>query len=419
MDIQTVRQRQSLRPRREPYWHALGTGQHVGYRRTDDGGHWIARGYDSATRARSYKALGDLDRMAAHEQFTAAVKAAREWFDHIGKGGRTDEITVKQACARYVDHMRKRNGNAAADDAQGRFKRHVVGDPAPRSATDPAPKIAADPVAGIMLAKLTARHVGEWRGRLESKPAGMAKRGAHCRVKTAQRERPRSPSANNRDMVALRAALNLALEDGHLTTDAAWRVKLKPTEKAGNRRTLYLSRADRRALIAALPADAAAFVTGLCLLPLRPGALASLTVADFNGRDGSLRVPIDKAGAGRSILLPLTAANLIRQQAKLKLPAAPLFARWDGRAWDRDSWKPPIRRAVESAGLPAGTTAYTLRHSTITDLIAPFDDAGKEMQGLDLFTVAALSGTSVAMIEKYYGKVRDKRAQEALAGLTL
>lgn len=134
-------------------------------------------------------------------------------------------------------------------------------------------------------------------------------------------------------MVALRAASNLAHHDEYATSDTAWRAKLEPIADADKRRTLYLTRDQRRALIDALPDDAAAFVTGLCLLPLRPGALASLTVADFNGRDGSLRILSDKAGIGRSIFLPLSAAKLIREQAKGKLPAAPLFARWDGRAW--------------------------------------------------------------------------------------
>jgi integrase len=310
---------------------------------------------------------------------------------------------VGEACRHYVKHMRNRKGDAAADDAAGRFARHVDG----------------DTIAAIALPKLTARHVGQWRQRLEEKPASLPKRGERCRVKTPQQTRARSASANNRDMVALRAALNLALHDGYATTDAAWRTKLEPIANADSRRTLYLSRDQRRALIAALPADCAAFVTGLASLPLRPGALAALTVADFNSREGTLRIGKDKAGNGRTILLPQTIADLIRKHAKGKLPAAPLFARQDGSAWDKDSWKGPIRRAAAAAGLSEDTTAYTLRHCAITDLIAPRDAAGNEAQGLDLFSVAALSGTSVAMIEKHYGHLQQQRARDALAGLAL
>jgi len=62
-----------------------------------------------------------------------------------------------------------------------------------------------------------------------------------------------------------------------------------------------------------------------------------------------------------------------------------------------------------AANLPATTTAYTMRHSVITDLV---------VGGLDLLTVAQLSGTSVAMIERHYGHLQQDRAAAALAMLT-
>jgi site-specific recombinase XerD len=62
------------------------------------------------------------------------------------------------------------------------------------------------------------------------------------------------------------------------------------------------------------------------------------------------------------------------------------------------------------ADLPEHVTAYSLRHSVITDLIA---------EGLDVLTVARLSGTSIAMIEKHYGHLRAEQAAAALATLAL
>ena len=76
--------------------------------------------------------------------------------------------------------------------------------------------------------------------------------------------------------------------------------------------------------------------------------------------------PMDKLG------LPL---------ATDKLPAAPLFAQASGKAWNKDAWKKPMKEAAAAAGLPPGTVLYTLRHSTITDLV---------IDGLDLLTVAFL-----------------------------
>jgi integrase len=195
-----------------------------------------------------------------------------------------------------------------------------------------------------------------------------------------------------------------------VTNDEAWRVALRPAKNADGRREAYLDRDQRRALLKHAVADLSAYLRGLCLLPLRPGALAGLTVADFDKRLSTLRIGKDKAGQDRRITLPPQTAAFVAEQAKGKTPAAPLFARADGKAWDKDSWKKPVKAAAMAAELPDSTTAYALRHSTITDLVSA---------GLDLLTVAQLSGTSVAMIEKHYGHLQSKRAAEALAGLAL
>ena len=65
---------------------------------------------------------------------------------------------------------------------------------------------------------------------------------------------------------------------------------------------------------------------------------------------------------------------------------------------------------MAAAKLPAETTAYTLRHSVISDLVH---------DGLDLLTVAQIGGTSVHMIEKHYGHLQGDIAADALAKLAL
>ena len=61
---------------------------------------------------------------------------------------------------------------------------------------------------------------------------------------------------------ALRAALNLALADGHVTTDAAWKAKMRPPKDADRRRDVYLDHTQRRALIAKASPDLAVFFQG-------------------------------------------------------------------------------------------------------------------------------------------------------------
>ncbi|HEX7128724.1 MAG TPA: tyrosine-type recombinase/integrase [Rhodanobacteraceae bacterium] len=381
MDLGTVKNRERLKARREPYWQKVASGQYLGFRPSNvgKGGTWIARHYDAEARRNRFHSLGDFGELPPSERFGAASKEARQWFDHLSGGGSHKVVTVQEACERYAKDR---------PDAAARFARYVYN----------------DPIAKVPLHKLTDKQVRAWRRRLEAMPALVTRR-----KKGRQVTRTRAPATVNRDMVPFRAALNLALDEGEILTARAWRKALEPAEAKG-RRNLYLDREQRRTLLDHLPADAAAFARGLCLLPLRPGALAALRVSDFDPRRKELAIERDKAGMGRKILLPDETAALLKEQARYKLPAAPLFARLDGKPWDKDAWKGPIKHAARAAGLPEGTTAYTLRHSTITDLVAA---------GLDLLTVAQVSGTSVAMIERHYGHLQRERAAEALAGLAL
>jgi integrase len=208
----------------------------------------------------------------------------------------------------------------------------------------------------------------------------------------------------------LRAALAKVLSPGAPNSEAAWQEALKATPNADGRRTLYLDRGQRRKLLDKTDAEAAPFVRALCLLPLRPGALAALTAGDFDKRTAELTIGKDKTGKPRRIQLPAGATNLLTAQAANKLPGAPLFMRANGKTWDKNSWKLPIAAAVAAAKLPGEATAYTLRHSTITDLVTA---------GLPLLTIAQISGTSAEMIERHYGHLASDAAVKALSELSL
>jgi integrase len=390
--LDTVAGRDKLKPRREPYWQRLESGCFLGFRRmtTQSIGSWAARYRDAETGERPKLALGDFSDLPASERFGAAKRKAEEWFAHLGRGGSAETVTVAAACENYVKHIRADKGDVKADDIDARFRRWVNG----------------EPVASIALPKLSRTHVETWRKKLAATPVIA---NPHADLEK-QRSRPRSAASVNRDMAAFRAALNYAHDLGHVTTDMAWRVALRPIENANGRRNLYLDRAQRKALIDAAPADLAKLLLIMSLVPLRPGALAALKVASFDARLGVLAVGKDKAGGDRRIKLPPATAELFKALCKDKLPGAFLLTRADGKPWAKDDWKVLIKAAAVEAGLPDETVAYSLRHSTITDLIT---------SGLDLLTAAQVSGTSVEMIEQHYGHLRAEHAAAALAQLAL
>ncbi|WP_374420945.1 tyrosine-type recombinase/integrase [Novosphingobium arvoryzae] len=384
LDLSKITERDKLKAQREPHWQRLRAGCFLGFRPSKRGGKgsWIARAYDEDSGKYRLKALGDFGGLTGNDVFTTAKREAEAFAELVEAGGqvRAKVETVADACKAYAE---------SRPEAEARFKRYVD----------------SDPLAKVKLAKLRRRHLREWRERLEKQPAQVS------RNKEGERStRERAASTVNRDMAVLRAALAQFLSPGAPNSEAAWQEALKPIPNANGRRTLYLDLAERRKLVENASAEAEPFVRALCLLPLRPGALAALTAGDFDKRTEELTIGKDKTGKPRRIQVPADAAKLLAAQAKDKLPSAPLFMRSNGKPWDKNTWKLPIAAAVRAAGLPADATAYTLRHSTITDLVS---------LGLPLLTIAQISGTSAEMIERHYGHLASNAAVKALAELAL
>ena len=389
--IDTVTARQKLEARRNPYWDRIARGRYIGYRKISDDapGAWVARYRDENTGKAIWHSLGALEEISPSERYDAAVKATEARFAHLDSGGSAEALTVAQACARYVENLRSHGREKTAVDADARFKRWVYSN---------------QKFGNTVLQKLTPGAVNDWRVKL-------AKTKAIPQDRTKEATKPRSASSLNRDMATLKAALNLAVQDGHATNASVWTTKLVPVKNAGQRRNFYLSMEQRRALIGHAPDDLGRFIRGLSMLPLRPGALAALTVERFSPKTRELAITVDKAGNDRRIELPIVISKFIAEQCRDKLPKAHIFTRADGVPWNKDAWKYVMKDAAKAADLADGVTIYTLRHSTITDLIVEHQ--------LDTLTVAQLSGTSLAMIEKHYGHLNQRRASEALAKLAI
>ena len=373
--LDRVDTRASLAIRRDPYWQRLSQGRYLGFRRMTAGnpGTWLARFYDDEKYR--YEPLGDFTLLAEKDRYDAAKGAAEAWFKHLDLGGSTEGITVKQACAAYAANLRQEKSEAAARDAEGSFRRLVEN----------------DPIAGIELKKLKPQHMTDWRSRVF--PRG-------------------SRSYFNRNLTPLRAALNLAHDRGKVASDFAWSKALRPLklgDKQGRRR-LYLDRKERHALIVKASDEFRPLLLSWMLLPLRPGDVAKCRVEHFDAKHGVLHVPFGKTEC-RDVPLSQSAITHFKACAKGKLPGAWLVSRADGSQWKKEAWRDSIKEAAKAAKLPKATVAYTLRHSTITDLVSS--------PGSDVFTVAKLSGTSIAMVERHYGHLRSEQAKIALETLAL
>jgi integrase len=384
--INTVKSRDTLKPRHSAYWQLIRRGCYLGFRKltSTSTGTWYVRYRDDDGKQKQHS-LGEFEDVAANERYDCAKNAAEEWFKHLSQGGSSKGETVADACKDYADSLAPQ----AKKDAEGRFKRWVYN----------------HKIAKIELVKLRHSDVKAWRTALESTPK-IPQNKASLEI-----PKPRSASSINRDMNTFRAALNLAITNRLISEDSAWKIALRPIANAENRRNVYLDAVQRKLLIDHAQTDLQPFLRALCYLPLRPGAVAALTVSDYQSQTSVLTIGKDKAGQSRRIKLPANTSEFFKAATKDKTPAAYLFLRRDGKPWDKDSWKYPLKDAVRAAQLPETTTAYALRHSTITDLLS--------LHGLDTLSVAALAGTSLAMIEKHYGHLIQDHAAIALGKLAL
>ncbi len=404
-NITTVDRRKRLEPRKEPYWHKVARGKYIGYRATVRGeGTWIARAYDPAklrsvsvkrdgilgTNAKPHiggqtkKALGDFGSLPPSLRFAAACKEAAELFAHLDAGGAHDDLTVREVCEKFADTT-TRAGKGRAD-TRARFERYVYN----------------QPIAHLPVRKLARRHVEEWRAHLAKLPMAVA------RARNGTTTRERAAATLNRDMTPLRAALNWAYRRGYTQNALAWLEPLSPIQNADRKREVTLTQAERALLVEKLPTSLQPFARALCLLPIRPGALAKLRVADYSKATRELSIHDDKGHGSRTITLGRAAADLFIEQCRGKIAHAPIFTRDGGAPWGKDSWKLPFRAAVAAAGLDPRVSAYTLRHSALSDLA----------RGGDLLSIAQISGTSLRMIERHYSHLDPTRCVEILDRLS-
>ena len=368
--IQSKTGRKKLQPRREPYWSRIETGFFIGYRKLDTGeGTWIARRRIENGRQK-YQALGTF------EHFDHAVKEAQNWAKRIDQGVRNFAGTVEAACEAYVIYVEQKKGKEAARDPEGRFSRLVYDTSFGR----------------IQLEKLNPASVRDWLG------AQIPIRGNADEIRKAK-------ASANRNLNTLKAALNLAVKDRLVSSDAGWKSvsRFGGTSKG---RVGFLSRDERLRLLENASDTLKPLITGLLLTMARPGELARAKVSDFDPKAGTLRLN-GKTGE-RTIPLSSQALEFFTRHSQSKLPSAPLIISDSGGHWNKDAWKRPFRAAANASGLPSEIVMYSLRHAAISEAMT---------SGIGAFTVAKIAGTSTKMIDDNYGHLQHEITKSLLDGM--
>ena len=184
---------------------------------------------------------------------------------------------------------------------------------------------------------------------------------------------------------------------------------------------VFLTPTQRKGLIAAASANAAAFLRGLELSGARPKELAEAVVCDFDGERLKLSHRKGRPPKLRSryVVLDVDGIAFFKSQAEGKSASDRLFSAAEGKHWRRDMWAVEVRSAIArhnktadgSTRVPKEASAYSFRHARISELL--------QVYGVDPLTAAAQTGTSLRMIERTYFKFIRSALLEKLAGLKM
>ena len=370
-NLQTPTSRARLTPRGRPYAVRLIPGVWVAYRAAQSGtGTWVVIAADGKG-GRWQRVIGHADDRQASDgtavlSYEQAANKARALARGDANAAADRPVTIAESLDAYAADLTGR-GRAAYN---ARWVTHHL-----------PQHLAAQP-----LSQVTSKQLRAWRDALIK--GGML------------------PATINRMLKGTHAAFNLAAKlDTRVAANApAWKVGLEALPNTVAARDAVLTDKQVMAVVAAAYDISDAF--GLYVqvhaeVGSRSSQLARCTVADLH-RD-KLMVPASHKGRGGGrgghVGVPLTpslAAGL-RKAAAGRPASAPLLTRADGAAWQPRiaDHRDPFERAARAAKLPAGTTIYALRHSSIARAL---------LRGAPIKIVADWHDTSTAIIERYYGR---------------
>jgi integrase len=398
LDSRAARAR--LEPRGKPYWRAIDHGLHLGYRKGDRAGRWVARIYLGGQQYR-VETLGTADDNAvadgaavldwrqaqarARERLAAAARA------QAGIEEPAAPCTVREAVYDYLAWLAEHR--KSADDARCRAEALIL----------PA-------LGDLELSALTTKRIRDWLEASARAPArlrrGFGKEQRHRDHDPADPEAVRKRRASaNRTLTILKAALNHAWREGKAASDSAWR-KVEPFRDVDAARARYLQLAECARLVNACRPDFRRLVEAALLTGCRYGELCGLDVADFRPDAGAVHVRRAKTGKGRHVVLTAEGEAFFAAITAGRPGAEAMLPRADGRRWGPSHQRRPLIEACRGARIEPAADFHSLRHTYASLAV---------MNGAPLMVVARnLGHADTRMCEKHYGHLAPSYVREAI-----
>jgi integrase len=398
-NLETRTARHRLAVQHKPYFRLIEPGLHLGYRRLNGPGTWLARRYIS-------------DGRYVTENLRTADGALVLADDYVDcDGDRILNFAQAQQAARGP-RVQQSSGAYAVGDAVDDYLRFLASDGrAPHSVRDTRHRVEAfirPQLGNVKLNTLTTDRLRRWRDEIVKTPPRLrtkiGDKQKHRDVIGEDAKRARRASAN-RIWTTLRAALNHAFLNGKVESDLAWR-KLKPFHRVEAARIRYLSVAEAKRLLNACDSDFRRLVHAALATGARYGELTTLRASDFNPDSGTIHVRTSKSGKGRHIVLNDEGVALFRSLVAGKPGAAVLLTKADGAPWKPSHQARPMTEACNRAKIAPPASFHVLRHTWASLAV---------MNGAPLMVVARnLGHADTRMVERHYGHLAPSYISDAI-----
>jgi integrase len=386
LDSRTARSK--LKRGRQAHWKPLSPdtpGIHLGYQRQPGAseGRWLLRRYLGGGNRYQVMPIGladDTKDADGRSVLDHAQAGARARAMAATGGGKIERITVRQAFELYIEH--KSNLGQNVSDVTSRANVHIL----PELGDEVVSQLTPEPLRKWL--RNMAAAPGQVRPTRDGKPQYRAA------PKSDEDIRKRRSTAN-RTLTVLKACLNYAYDEGHVSSRDAWGRKLKPFAGTEMARIRYLQIAEAQRLINASDPEFRPLVRAALETGARYSELARCEVTDFNPDSGSLAIRKSKTGKARHIILTEEGSAFFRAHCAGRSGSELMFTHNGGNEWRKGHQTRPMKQACERAKLKPPIGFHQLRHTWASLAV---------MAGMPLMVVARnLGHVDTKMVEKHYG----------------
>lgn len=374
--------RAKLKPSGKPYWRAIDTGLHLGYRKGLNGGKWVLRRYlgketyhvETIGAADDHSAANGIETL----DFFQAQRKAREVAALAKSPGLPrGPFTVAAALDAYFERL-KHEGSKSLVDARGRARIHIL------------PALGDMPVAD-----LTRDAISKWLTGM----AGKAKDGQD--VDAVRQHR----ASANRVLTILRAALNQGFREGKVASDVPWRT-VQPFREVDSPRLRYFTKDEVTRLINAAQGNFRDLVKAAIFTGCRYGELTRLRASDFNPDSGTVFVGQSKSGKARHVVLTDEGQRFFEILKAGRPGGALMLTHADGVAWGASHQIRPMAEACRAARIEPAAGFHILRHTAASHNV---------MSGVPLNVVAHnLGHADTRMTERHYSHLAPSYVAEQI-----